>query len=124
VIKDDVAIVHVALTPPQESISSERGVGYFVTGDTLFQINKILSDRGLRLIAQVHSHPGEAYHSEADDLYAIVTTEGGFSLVVPNFGDAAAEPRSWANYRLVDSEWHRITADEAREFFIVVEDRP
>ncbi len=121
IIENDLAKVQVALTPPQESVSSERGVGYFVTGDTLFQLNKTLSEMGLRLIAQVHSHPGEAYHSEADDRYAIVTAEGGFSLVVPNFGDAPAEPASWADYRLLDSEWHRIPYSEARAFFVIAE---
>ena len=35
--------------------------------------------------AQVHSHPGQAFHSEADDLGAIVCHEGGLSIVVPNF---------------------------------------
>ncbi len=35
--------------------------------------------------AQVHSHPGQAFHSKADDLGAIVCHEGGLSIVVPNF---------------------------------------
>ncbi|MCJ2086726.1 Mov34/MPN/PAD-1 family protein [Methylobacterium sp. E-005] len=39
----------------------------------------------LRLVAQVHSHPGYAYHSEADDSWAIVRQLGGLSLVLPRF---------------------------------------
>jgi len=35
--------------------------------------------------AQVHSHPFRAFHSEADDRWAIVRHEGALSLVVPNF---------------------------------------
>ena len=35
--------------------------------------------------AQIHSHPHEAFHSEADDTWAIVRHEGAFSLVVPRF---------------------------------------
>lgn len=35
--------------------------------------------------AQVHSHPREAFHSKADDRWAIVRHEGALSLVVPNF---------------------------------------
>jgi hypothetical protein len=43
--------------------------------------------RRLRLMvaAQVHSHPFEAFHSKADDAWAIVRHEGALSLVVPHF---------------------------------------
>lgn len=39
----------------------------------------------LALAAQVHSHPAEAYHSLADDQWAIMRHEGALSLVVPYF---------------------------------------
>lgn len=39
----------------------------------------------LMVAAQIHSHPHEAFHSEADDTWAIVRHEGAFSLVVPRF---------------------------------------
>ena len=35
--------------------------------------------------AQVHTHPGEAFHSEADDAWAIVRHVGALSFVVPDF---------------------------------------
>ncbi len=111
-----------AFTPYQKAISSEDGVGYFVDGDTLFQLNRDLSENGLRLIAQVHSHPREAYHSEADDRYAIVTAEGGLSLVVPDFGRAPADPTSWAAYRLNGRNWDELSEKEAQVLFEVVDD--
>ena len=39
----------------------------------------------LKIVAQVHSHPGEAFHSEVDDEWAIVRHVGALSLVVPGF---------------------------------------
>ena len=39
----------------------------------------------LMVAAQVHTHPGEAFHSEADDRWAIVRHRGALSLVVPRF---------------------------------------
>jgi hypothetical protein len=39
----------------------------------------------LALAAQVHSHPGRAFHSPADDAWAIVRHEGALSVVVPDF---------------------------------------
>ncbi|SRR5260370_2496867 len=44
-----------------------------------------LRARRLALVAQVHSHPGRAFHSRADDEWAVVRHEGGISIVVPRF---------------------------------------
>ena len=43
--------------------------------------------RSVRLMvaAQVHTHPAEAFHSPADDRWAIARYEGALSLVVPRF---------------------------------------
>lgn len=112
-----------AFVPKQKPISSEDGIGYFVTGDTLFELNRNLAQSGLRLIAQVHSHPQEAFHSHADDRYAIVTAEGGFSLVVPNFGKASADPSSWAVYKLHGRKWRELRSREVRVLIEVIEDQ-
>jgi Prokaryotic homologs of the JAB domain len=114
------ANVRVAFVPRQKPIASEDGVGYFVASDTLFQLNKALSETGLRLIAQVHSHPTEAYHSDADDRYAIVTADGGFSLVVPDFGDAPPSPAAWAVYRLRGNRWLELNRRQTESVFVIV----
>ncbi len=44
-----------------------------------------LRQRRLMVAAQVHSHPMEAFHSRADDRWAIIRHEGALSLVVPCF---------------------------------------
>lgn len=44
-----------------------------------------LRRRRLMVAAQVHSHPHEAFHSKADDRWAIIRHEGALSLVVPHF---------------------------------------
>ncbi len=108
-----------AFVPKQKALTSEDGVGYFVSGETLFELNRALAETGLRLIAQIHSHPKMAYHSEADDRYAIVTAEGGYSLVVPDFGDASADPSTWAVYRLHGRDWIELAEKEVREIFKV-----
>jgi hypothetical protein len=50
--------------------------------DTLMQ--KIKSSRKI-LVAQVHSHPKEAFHSNADDRWAIIRHLNAYSLVIPFF---------------------------------------
>jgi proteasome lid subunit RPN8/RPN11 len=44
-----------------------------------------LRPRRWMIAAQVHTHPGRAFHSSADDRWAIVRHEGALSLVVPWF---------------------------------------
>ena len=118
---DKTARVTQMVTPEQKSIKSEDGVGYFVNSQTLFNINKLLSASGLRLLAQVHSHPGRAYHSQADDRYCIVTMEGGFSIVVPNFGFGPTNLLQWATYRLTDGTWKKLSKGTVKTIFQVEE---
>lgn len=49
------------------------------------EIIGILAQHGWMIAAQVHSHPHEAFHSLADDKWAIVRHENALSLVVPYF---------------------------------------
>lgn len=121
----NVSSAHVEkiLIPPQNSIKSENGVGYFVTSETLFSLNKLLSDTGLRLLAQVHSHPGRAYHSNADDRYCIVTTEGYFSIVVPNFGYGPSDLYQWSIYQLIDGIWEELSLRKVKTIFSI-ENKP
>lgn len=44
-----------------------------------------LGTTGFSIAAQVHSHPEGAFHSRADDRWAIVRHLGALSLVVPHF---------------------------------------
>lgn len=41
-----------------------------------------------KIAAQVHSHPGRAFHSKVDDEWAIVRHVGALSLVLPRFAVA------------------------------------
>jgi len=43
------------------------------------------------LVAQIHTHPGHAYHSMADDKWAILRHEGAYSLVLPFFCSTTTE---------------------------------
>ncbi|MCL5405872.1 MAG: hypothetical protein M1398_03995 [Deltaproteobacteria bacterium] len=108
-----------SLVPPQKSIQSEDGVGYIVTEKTLLEISRFLNQKKLKLIAQVHSHPGRAYHSSADDRYAIVTKEGGFSLVVPNFGFGRPDLATWAVYRLSGPNWIQLDHNQVDKMFTI-----
>ncbi|MFM0356728.1 hypothetical protein PQR12_24810 [Paraburkholderia nemoris] len=73
-----------------------------------------------RVLAQVHSHPGEAFHSKADDDWAIVRHEGALSFVVPVFAvhtDSGSFQDDVAVYQLSAADkWERV---HAREHLII-----
>jgi hypothetical protein len=50
------------------------------------QLTRDLAGTGTTVIAQVHSHPGQAFHSPIDSAEAIPRRAGAFSLVIPDFG--------------------------------------
>lgn len=97
--------IREAIIPRQQGISSSEGLLVHVEGEELHRINLHLFRSGQRLIAQVHSHPREAYHSSTDDEYAIATALGCLSLVVPDFAYLPFSLENCAVYRLSKPSW-------------------
>ena len=61
-------------------------IDYFrLPRDSMEALMAHLRSRRLKIVAQVHSHPGRAYHSQVDDEWAIVRHAGALSLVLPHF---------------------------------------
>jgi proteasome lid subunit RPN8/RPN11 len=105
--------VSEALIPTQHHIRTNDGVCVSIGADELHRINVLLYEKKLTLIAQIHSHPGRAYHSSTDDEFAIATAAGCLSLVVPNFGSGAFDLKNIASYRLgSNGKWHKISFAE------------
>jgi hypothetical protein len=100
--------------PTQRGIRSAEGVCVVIDGDALHQFNVETYKRGERLFAQLHTHPGCAYHSEMDDRYAVVTAPGGLSLVVPDFAVRDFDISDCAVYRLSSSgSWKKVEKRDA-----------
>lgn len=80
-----------AVRPPYPIVEVYRpnqitDVDYFkLPRESLRALMAHLRAKRLKIVAQVHSHPGQAFHSEADDEWAIVRHEGALSLVLPRF---------------------------------------
>lgn len=88
------------LIPHQRASRTADGVFTSVDAEEMYRINLALFKSQLRLIAQVHSHPTEAYHSDTDDQHALVNTVGSLSLVVPDFAARSFNLDDTAVYRL------------------------
>jgi hypothetical protein len=110
----DTFQIRTAHVPRQTAYRSPDGLCVRVEGDELHRLNVWLFEHGEQLAVQVHSHPTEAYHSDTDDTYPIVTVRGGLSLVVPNFGRAGLLGDGVAYYRLGYSGWDELSLDDAK----------
>jgi hypothetical protein len=75
----------------------------------------------LMVAAQVHTHPREAFHSWADDTWAIVRHAGALSLVLPYFALKTA-PHNFVRDAAVfvlsqENEWLEVPATDRHCFY-------
>ncbi|QIN84646.1 hypothetical protein GBA63_19810 [Rubrobacter tropicus] len=121
-LRNGVFLVTRTRIPEQRHLRTESGVLVLVEAEELFRTNMWLYREGLTLIAQLHSHPTDAYHSETDDAMPIVAAVGGLSLVVPYFARHPFSLADYAVYRLTPGEGWVELADEEVAALIVIED--
>jgi hypothetical protein len=83
--------------------------GYEVDSDWLTQFWKQLAASRRSVKVQVHTHPGEAFHSATDDYWPIISQEGFLSIVIPDF--AAGPPtlnRAWIGRLGANGRWQEL----------------
>ncbi|MGC4044849.1 MAG: hypothetical protein QM758_13735 [Armatimonas sp.] len=115
--------VRANVVPAQTVYRSEEGVGVHVDSEELHRINVWLYQSGFRIIAQVHSHPEDAYHSTTDDDYAIAAASGSLSLVVPDFGFRTFTLADCAVYRLMsETGWTYLSQGNVEQLIVIVDD--
>lgn len=74
-------------------------------------------------VARIHSHPGDAFHSAADDANPVISFEGGISIVVPFFGLGLRRGLdACAVYQFHDGSWVELRAGLDRDRRIVAEE--
>lgn len=113
----DVAHAYV---PEQVAYRSEQGVAVEVTQEGLTRLIASLP-RGMFVLARVHAHPNEAYHSSLDDQNMLISHQGAISIVVPFFAEGPLELGRASVNELVHGEgWHELLAAEVEERFEIV----
>jgi hypothetical protein len=109
--------VREAYIPEQRCIRGEAGLLVHVDDEALHQMNVWLFEKRYTIVAQLHSHPTGAYHSETDELFPIATKRGSFSIVVPNFARDPFHFRDCAVYCLNESGWAELDVQETAAIF-------
>jgi proteasome lid subunit RPN8/RPN11 len=64
---------------------------------SMLKLKEHLRKNRLFIVSQVHSHPHEAFHSEADNRWAIVRHAGALSIVIPYFASQASSDNFFDN---------------------------
>jgi proteasome lid subunit RPN8/RPN11 len=103
----------------------EAEVDYFrIPREGMARLLEHLRKTRLMIACQVHSHPELAFHSKADDAWAIVRHEGALSLVVPYFGmhsDVQTFVRDTAVFELTaGNKWVEVLLGEIGSRYKVV----
>ena len=108
VIDGEIAHLRTPHVPEQKSYKTRDGLLVRVSGEALHELNLWLYEHHETLAVQVHSHPTDAFHSETDDTFPMVTTLGGLSIVVPDFARRGLMDIDTAVFRLTDSGWDEV----------------
>jgi hypothetical protein len=112
--------VETVWKPEQQS-----GRDFFTIPETAMEklFGELRSGR-MMIAAQVHTHPRLAFHSQADDEWAIVRHTGALSLVVPHFA-LRTQPESFKKDTAVftlssQNEWRAIPEQQKGDFYQIV----
>lgn len=112
------AIVTAVIVPVQ--VASK--LHFDVSAKERIRIATQLSNGRELLLAQLHTHPCEAFHSSVDDRLAIPRHTGAISIVVPNFatgwtGDLLATS---VNRHLGAGQWEELSPIAVQKLFKVL----
>ena len=111
------ALVQRILVPQQ--LASPKH--FEVTLDERVRIIQELGTSGKKVLAQLHTHPGRAFHSCADDRLALPRHTGAISIVVPNFAaDWKGDLRQASvNCHLGKGVWSELNSEAVSKLFEV-----
>ena len=94
-----------------------------VPPDSMEAVLSEISSKRLMIAAQVHSHPFEAFHSKADDAWAIVRHVGALSLVVPDFAFKTSLVNFMEDAKLFrltpENRWREVPSGEIGQWLVI-----
>lgn len=96
-------------------------ISYEVPEEEEFRINKKLNNESLILMCQIHTHPGDAFHSNTDDEGSALVLPGSLSIVIPDYGFIQKDDFSrWEVYIFDGTHWCRLRRKEVDELFQII----
>jgi hypothetical protein len=80
----------------------------------------VCKERGLVVVADVHTHPGGSQQSPSDQHHPMIARAGHLALIIPRFAASPVHRRDVGFYRYEGSKrWHTVPVDDRRRFFFI-----
>ncbi|MCB0165005.1 MAG: hypothetical protein KDI79_12310 [Anaerolineae bacterium] len=74
----------------------------------------------LSVVADIHTHPGLARQSSADQRHPMIATSGHIALIVPDFAQRLVSPNELGVYQyLGEHQWRNLSGPQANRFFYI-----
>ena len=87
-------------------------------GQAFAKLWTLCRERKLTVVADVHTHPGEAFQSESDRTNPMVARSGHVALIVPKFANVVPQPKDLGIYEYCGShQWNDRTHPKSRKYF-------
>ena len=107
--------VNVVYRPIQTSTSDM----FHIPAEGMKTLHNKLRRNRCMVAAQIHSHPGRAFHSKTDDRWAIIRHEGALSIVLPDYA-LRTRVTTFIEHAMVyrfthDGIWTHIQQDELEQ---------
>lgn len=81
-VDDETTLVTAVARP----VATTTPGSFRVTPDHMAGVVRAATNVGLQVVGQLHTHPGEAYHSAGDEAGARIKYTGYVSIVLPRYG--------------------------------------
>jgi len=94
------------------------GITFHASGYS--RLNRICRDQGLRVVGDIHLHPGAwTRQSQTDSDHPMVARAGHLALIAPNFGAGVRSARRLGAHLKSTSSWESFTDHEVDAVFLV-----
>ncbi len=107
-----------AIRPYQVARRGFVGCSVEVPPEGLFDLIRALGPSE-RVVVRLHSHPGDAFHSDLDDTNMLISHDGAISVVVPYFARDDLRLTDCAVFELREGQWVELCRDEISRGFII-----
>jgi hypothetical protein len=119
-IQEGTAMISNVIFPGEYHESFDSTFHASVPLSTAYKVGEMIHERGEKLIAQVHTHPYEAFHSYVDDAYPISHRVGFISIVVPYFARRAKSLGDFKFYEyLGNGKWEEWDDEQISSRFML-----
>jgi hypothetical protein len=118
----NVAEVVIAYRPGQVAHRTSFGLTVEVPQEAISEMIAALP-AGVIVVARLHTHGEEAYHSPMDDRNFLIAHEGAISIVIPYFAASEIDLAECSVNILEHGRgWRELSPEEVNEQFEVVDD--